>query len=133
MYTKEIFWLTASVLSTVLAASLTVSAQTPEETSSPTLTAEAGTPRPSLAPTLVPPQPAPEALGDSLMIHRRYQAAIEAYKQAQAPEASAVVWNKMGIAYQMMFNLQDATRCYEQSLKLDSRNANVLNNLGTVY
>jgi Tfp pilus assembly protein PilF len=39
----------------------------------------------------------------------------------------------MGIAYQMLFNLQDAIRCYEESLKLDSKNANVLNNLGTVY
>ena len=45
------------------------------------------------------------------MAHHRYQAAIEAYKQA--PQNSAAVWNKMGIAYQMMFNLPDATRCYE--------------------
>ncbi len=39
----------------------------------------------------------------------------------------------MGIAYQMMFNLKDATRCYNSSLKLDPRNATVLNNLATVY
>lgn len=77
------------------------------------------------------PQPTPEALGDSLMAHRRYQAAIEAYKQA--PVASATVWNKMGIAYQMLLDLQDATRCYQASLKIDAKNANVLNNLGTVY
>lgn len=39
----------------------------------------------------------------------------------------------MGIAYQMMFNVKDATRCYKESLKLNPRNASVLNNLGTVY
>jgi tetratricopeptide (TPR) repeat protein len=39
----------------------------------------------------------------------------------------------MGIAYQMMFNLKDATRCYNASIKLDPRNATVLNNLATVY
>ena len=65
------------------------------------------------------------------MAHRRYQAAIEAYKQDS--ETSAVEWNKMGIAYQMMFNPKDAIRCYTASLKLDPRNATVLNNLATVY
>jgi Tfp pilus assembly protein PilF len=71
-----------------------------------------------------------EEQGDSLAVHQRYQAAIQAY--AKAPQTAAV-WNKMGIAYQMMFNLKDATRCYRESLKLESNNPNVLNNLGTVY
>ncbi len=39
----------------------------------------------------------------------------------------------MGIAYQMMFNVKDATRCYNASLKLDPKNPQVLNNLATVY
>jgi tetratricopeptide (TPR) repeat protein len=72
-----------------------------------------------------------EDRGDSLLAQKRYQAAIEAYKQA--PKNVPAVWNKMGIAYQLMFNLQDAERCYESSLKLDSKNPRVLNNLGTVY
>jgi tetratricopeptide (TPR) repeat protein len=76
-------------------------------------------------------QPTPEQLGDSLAGHQRYQAAIEAY--SKEPNPTADVWNKLGIAYQMMFNLKDATRCYNVSLKLDSRNATVLNNLATVY
>ena len=75
--------------------------------------------------------PLPEQVGDSLVAHQRYQAAIEAYKKA--PLNSADVWNKMGIAYQMMYNLQDAARCYQQSLKLNPKNASVLNNLGTIY
>ena len=45
------------------------------------------------------------------MAHQRYQAAIEAYKKA--PTDDAAVWNKMGIAYQMMFNLTDAMHCYQ--------------------
>jgi tetratricopeptide (TPR) repeat protein len=73
----------------------------------------------------------PEQIGDSLMAHQRYQAAIEQYKKA--PRDSAEAWNKMGVAYQLMFNLEDATRCYQQAFKLDPKNAIALNNLGTVY
>ena len=75
--------------------------------------------------------PTPEQIGDSLMAHQRYQAAIESYKKA--PKNDAAVWNKMGIAYQLMFNLTDAMHCYRKSDKLEPKNSNVLNNLGTVY
>jgi tetratricopeptide (TPR) repeat protein len=95
----------------------------------PAATAPAPQPQQTVAVPAVPPTP--EALGDSLMGHQRYQAAIEAYKRA--PRDSAVVLNKMGIAYQMMFNLEDASRCYQASLRLDPKNARVYNNLGTVY
>lgn len=124
MYRNERRWLAATAVSAaVLATSLSVVAQ-----STP---AEIANNQP--APVVVVPvvQPTPEAVGDSLMAHHRYQAAIAAYKQA--PKNSASAWNKMGIAYQMLFNLPDAIRCYEESLKLDPKNANVLNNLGTVY
>jgi tetratricopeptide (TPR) repeat protein len=79
------------------------------------------------------PQPPPSSkeVGDALMMHQRYQAAIEAYKKV--PGESAEVMNQMGIAYQMMFNLSDATKCYQASLRINPRNSNVLNNLGTVY
>jgi tetratricopeptide (TPR) repeat protein len=76
-------------------------------------------------------QPTPEQLGDILSARQRYQAAIEAYQKA--PQDSADVWNKMGIAYQMMYDLADASRCYVASLKISPRNASVLNNLGTTY
>ena len=71
-----------------------------------------------------------EQVGDALMAHQRYQAAIEAYKKAPA---DAVVWNKLGIAYQLMFNLIEAMHCYKTSYKLDPKNSTVINNLGTVY
>jgi len=76
-------------------------------------------------------QPTPEQIGDSMVLHQRYQAAIAAY--SGAPKMTAAILNKMGIAYQMMFNLKDATRCYKESLKLDPTNSQVINNLGTVY
>jgi Tfp pilus assembly protein PilF len=76
-------------------------------------------------------QPTDEMIGDSLSARQRYQAAIAAYAKIQDP--SAAVWNKMGIAYQMMFNLKDASRCYADSLKKDPKNSQVLNNIATVY
>jgi tetratricopeptide (TPR) repeat protein len=103
---------------------------------------------PAIAPQITPAQPSaapgksttaaaplpplsPEQLGDTLMAHQRYQAAIEAYKKG--PRDSATLWNKMGIAYQLMLNLDEAMRCYEKSLKIEPRNSVVLNNLGTIY
>jgi len=62
---------------------------------------------------------------------KRYQLAIAAYKKVQPPRAS--VWNKMGIAYQMMFNLKEAQRCYKESMKLDPKNSTTVNNLATTY
>jgi Flp pilus assembly protein TadD len=94
-----------------------------------TTTQAPAAPPPPLAAPL--PQQTPEELGDSLMKRQRYQAAIEAYKET--PLDSATVWNKMGIAYQMMFNLSEASRCYQASLKIDPNDARVLNNLGTIY
>jgi len=96
-------------------------------------TTQAPAASPPLAPPVVAPQPqlTPEQLGDTLMTHQRYQAAIEAFKKT--PLDSSVVWNKMGIAYQMMFNLDEASRCYQESLKIAPNDAHVLNNLGTIY
>jgi Tfp pilus assembly protein PilF len=87
-------------------------------------------PAPAAA-TPVPNPPTPEQIGDSLAARQRYQAAIAAY--AKAPQMTASLWNKMGIAYQMMFDSKDATRCYKESLRLDPRDPHVVNNLGTVY
>lgn len=86
-------------------------------------------PQPVVA--ILPALPTQEDVGDALMSHQRYQAAIAAYKNVENP--SSVVWNKMGIAYQMMFNLADALHCYQASLKLDPENTHVLNNIATIY
>jgi len=137
----------APMLVLALAASQALLAQTPSQ---PPVPAQAGAPNMAQPPTEPPAtvstspaqapvvtevvpafEPTPEELGDSMAGHQRYQAAIAAYSKEPAPTAG--IWNKMGIAYQMMFNLKDATRCYNASLKLEPKNATVLNNLATVY
>jgi tetratricopeptide (TPR) repeat protein len=107
-----------------LAAALTVFAQPP---------AQIPAAAPQVKPLAVLPQPpqTPEELGDALMAQQRYQAAIEAYKKG--PRNSATLENKLGVAYQMLFNAADAARCYQVALKLEPTNAFVINNLGTVY
>lgn len=99
------------------------------QTSAPA--ASAANAEPASVPPIPAKPPTPEQAGDSLVGHQRYQAAIEAY--SKAPEMTAVIWNKMGIAYQLMLNSHEAMRCYKESLKLDPRNPQVLNNVGTVY
>jgi tetratricopeptide (TPR) repeat protein len=71
-----------------------------------------------------------EELGDLHMARKRYQAALEAYRRAPV---SAAVWNKIGIAEQQMYLMNDAKKSYEASLKLNAANSDTLNNLGTVY
>jgi tetratricopeptide (TPR) repeat protein len=73
----------------------------------------------------------PEMLGDLMMIHQRYLAAIEAYQRA--PHDSAVIWNKLGIAYQHLYALDIAKLQYEKALELNPQYPEALNNLGTVY
>jgi len=75
-------------------------------------------------------QLSPEGLGDIYLVRQRYQAAIQEYFKVE-PQ-SAAVWNKLGIAYQMMHDARDAERCYKRSLKLNPNDPKVLNNLATV-
>jgi len=76
-------------------------------------------------------QPTPEQIGDSLMAHQRYQAAIEEYRKSAPQSISAL--NKMGVAYQLMFNTNDAAKCYQSSIKRDPKNAVAWNNMGSIY
>ncbi|MGA2571270.1 MAG: tetratricopeptide repeat protein [Terracidiphilus sp.] len=124
--------LVAALIPLLLGASLALPAQSSGDQSPVTASAAsqaAATPAVAVTPAF--PAPTPEELGDSLVSHQRYQAAIATY--AKSADMTATLWNKMGIAYQMLFNLRDATRCYRESLKLDPNNPDVLNNLGTVY
>ncbi len=123
------------VTAIVTATSVALLAQTPvqnpaESQAAPLATASSVPAGPSRTAS---PQftPTPEQVADSLMAHQRYQAAIEEYKKA--PNKSAAAWNKMGVAYQLLLNQDEAIRCYQAALKLDPRNAVVMNNLGTIY
>jgi tetratricopeptide (TPR) repeat protein len=72
----------------------------------------------------------PEELGDLYMARRRFQAAAESYRHAPR---TAAIWNKLGIAQQQLYLMNDAKKSYEASLKLNPSNPDTLNNLGTVY
>jgi tetratricopeptide (TPR) repeat protein len=104
-----------------------VCAQTPAS-SSFARTALLGDVSSSLAPT---DDFSPIDIADTLMFHKRYQEAIAKYASVQPKNAS--VWNKMGIAYQMMYDPDDAERCYKEVIKLNPKNSEAFNNLGTLY
>lgn len=81
-----------------------------------------------------PAQPAaltPERRGDIYMARKMYREAIEAYKEA--PQNSAVIWNKLGIAHHQMMQLDVAKKYYERSVRLNPKYAEAVNNLGTIY
>ncbi len=85
---------------------------------------------------LTPPAPpaanlTPERRGDIFMARKMFREAVEMYKQA--PQDSAVIWNKMGIAYHQMLQLDTAKKNYEKALKINPKYSEALNNLGTVY
>ena len=73
----------------------------------------------------------PEIEGDLLMVHRSYAAAIEAYEREN--QRTAVIWNKIGVAYHHMFALDQARKYYQQALAMNPSYADALNNLAAVY
>ncbi len=95
----------------------------------------AATPNPSpsasevVAP-LTTPLP-PQIEGDLLMVHRSYAAALEAYQRDPVP--SAVLWNKIGVAYHHLFALEQARKYYQLALSMNPNYADALNNLAAVY
>jgi tetratricopeptide (TPR) repeat protein len=64
-------------------------------------------------------------------VRQHYLDAIAAYKEA--PQNSAVICNKIGVAFHHMFDLTDAKLYYERAIKLDPTYAQAINNLGAVY
>jgi tetratricopeptide (TPR) repeat protein len=73
----------------------------------------------------------PELQGDLLVARQRYLEAIAAYRRV-SPE-SALVVNKIGVAYHHMFDLADAKKCYLRAIKLRPDYPEALNNLGSIY
>jgi tetratricopeptide (TPR) repeat protein len=72
-----------------------------------------------------------EMRGDIFMARKMYREALETYKTG--PTDSAVLANKIGIAYHQMLALEDARRSYERAIKLRPDYAEAINNLGTIY
>ena len=83
------------------------------------------------APRPEPPALTPEMRGDIYMARKMYREAVEAYRQA--PSQSAILENKIGIAYHQMLELRLARRQYEKALKMSPKYSEAINNLGTVH
>lgn len=84
--------------------------------------------------TVVQPEPElsqAEALGDLYMAQHKYVAALNVYQSVEMK--TAVVWNKIGVAYHHMFAFDEARKNYEVALRLNPHYAEALNNLGAVY
>ena len=74
---------------------------------------------------------APESRGDILMARKQYREAIDVYREGAA--SSALLHNKTGIAYHQLAQFSLAKKEYEQSIKLNPKYAEAINNLGTIY
>jgi tetratricopeptide (TPR) repeat protein len=73
----------------------------------------------------------PELRGDIYMARKMYREAIDMYRQG--PANSAVLTNKIGIAFHQMLLLDPAKKNYERAIKLDPKYPEAINNLGTIY
>jgi Tfp pilus assembly protein PilF len=72
-----------------------------------------------------------EQRADIMMARKMYREAVETYKEG--PLDSAIIWNKIGIAYHQMMQLDNARRNYEKAIKINPQYSEAINNLGTVY
>ena len=73
----------------------------------------------------------PEARGDVYMARKMYREAIDTYRLG--PADSPITWNKIGIAYHQLLELNTAQKNYERALKIDPKYSEAVNNLGTVF
>ncbi|SPE31412.1 putative Tetratricopeptide TPR_2 repeat protein [Acidobacteriia bacterium SbA2] len=98
--------------------------------------------------TLPPPgpgqvQPAPssdhpltfEERGDIFMARKSYEDAVDFYYRAlkQTRFANAIVWNKLGIAYQQLQNYSASRKAYNQAVRRQKDYTEPMNNIGTTY
>ena len=72
----------------------------------------------------------PDMRADILVARKMFREAIDMYQQAPP---SAVVLNKIGIAYHQLLELETAKKYYERALKMDNKYPEAINNLGTIY
>lgn len=72
-----------------------------------------------------------EQRGDIFMARKMYREAIDAYREGDA--GSAILLNKIGIAYHQMLELDLAKRHYERAVKVNPKYSEAINNLGTIY
>jgi tetratricopeptide (TPR) repeat protein len=72
-----------------------------------------------------------EERGDIMMARKMYREAIETFQSE--PHKTAILYNKIGIAYHQLQQLDNAKKSYDQALKLKRDYAEAINNIGTIY
>ena len=97
----------------------------------------------AIIPVVAFPQQAtltPQQHGDLFMARKMYREAIDEYRNGiQANQAkgekqgNAILWDKVGIAYHQLGDMNAARKSYEQAIKIDKKYADAINNVGTVY
>lgn len=79
----------------------------------------------------VPETLSAEKRADIFMARKMYREAIDTYREG--PLDSAVIWNKLGIAYHQLQQLDQARKHYERAQKIDPKYAEAINNIGTIH
>ena len=76
-----------------------------------------------------------EERGDICAARKSYEDAANYYYRAlkEGNFANAMVWNKLGIAYQELQNYQAARKAYNHAVRLQKNYAEPVNNIGTTY
>ncbi len=111
-----LFAVVAAILSTAL-----IAADEPQQP----------TPAPLISLTTSTPQEL-EREGDQLRAEKRYLDAVDYYNAALGKQATAILWNKKGIALLFLQHNKEAEKCFQQALKLDKNSAEGMNNLGFI-
>ena len=72
-----------------------------------------------------------EMRGDIAMARKMYREAIDYYSEVEP--RTAVIWNKIGIGYHHLMELNLAKKAYEKAIKTNPKYSEAINNLGAVY
>jgi tetratricopeptide (TPR) repeat protein len=74
-----------------------------------------------------------EKHADQLREEKNYLDAIDYYEASIKKKPDAIIYNKIGMTYLSMGNLDKAQRSIEKSVKMDKKYAEAINNLGVTF
>lgn len=86
---------------------------------------------PQTASTIALESMPPDMRGDLFMARGEYVQAVDAYREVSP--MTAVVWNKLGVAWHHLYAVDEAKRDYERALLIRPNYPEALNNLGAAY
>lgn len=102
---------------------------------------QATPPEATSPPTQMTPPPVPdgsasaatlEQQGDQLRAQKRYLDSIDYYNVAMKKQPSALLWNKIGMAYLLMQRPDQAAKAFDRAIKTDKQDPAAYNNRGYV-